>query len=54
MKFYCRIDLSARDCRVCVIDEHLKVMVQQSCATSCRESAGYGAIVSSAASDVGT
>ena len=29
MKFYCGIDLSARDCHVCVIDEHLKVMVQQ-------------------------
>src|SRR2546421_1214257 len=29
MKFYCGIDLSARDCHVCVIDEQLKVMVQQ-------------------------
>ena len=29
MKFYCGIDLSARDCQVCVIDEQLKVMVQQ-------------------------
>src|SRR5438034_4573128 len=28
MKFYCGIDLSARDCHVCVIDERLKVMVQ--------------------------
>ena len=29
MKFYCGIDLSARDCQVCVIDEQLQVMVQQ-------------------------
>ena len=29
MKFYCGIDLSARDCHVCVIDEQLQVMVQQ-------------------------
>ncbi len=29
MKFYCGIDLSARDCQVCVIDEQLKVLVQQ-------------------------
>ena len=29
MKFYCGIDLSARDCHVCVIDEKLKIMVQQ-------------------------
>ena len=29
MKFYCGIDLSARDCHVCVIDEQLKIMVQQ-------------------------
>ncbi|PYS66962.1 MAG: hypothetical protein DMF73_20470 [Acidobacteria bacterium] len=29
MKFYCGIDLSARDCQVCVIDEQLKIMVQQ-------------------------
>ena len=29
MKFYCGIDLSARDCHLCVIDEQLKVMVQQ-------------------------
>src|ERR1700739_2899431 len=29
MKFYCGIDLSARDCHVCVIDEQQKVMVQQ-------------------------
>ena len=29
MKFYCGIDLSARDCQVCVIDEQLNVMVQQ-------------------------
>lgn len=29
MKFYCGIDLSARDCHVCVIDEQLNVMVQQ-------------------------
>src|SRR5258708_38906599 len=29
MKFYCGIDLSARDCHVCVIDEQLKVVVQQ-------------------------
>jgi len=29
MKFYCGIDLSARDCHVCVIDEQLKLMVQQ-------------------------
>src|SRR3989449_4056988 len=28
MKFYCGIDLSARDCHVCVIDEQLKVMVR--------------------------
>jgi len=29
MNFYCGIDLSARDCHVCVIDEQLKVVVQQ-------------------------
>ena len=29
MKFYCGIDLSARDCQVCVIDEQLKLVVQQ-------------------------
>jgi hypothetical protein len=29
MKFYCGIDLSARDCHVCVIDEGLKIVVQQ-------------------------
>ena len=29
MKFYCGIDLSARDCHVCVINEQLKVMAQQ-------------------------
>ena len=29
MKFYCGIDLSARDCHLCVIDEQLKIMVQQ-------------------------
>jgi len=29
MKFYCGIDLSARDSQVCVIDEQLQVMVQQ-------------------------
>ena len=29
MKFYCGIDLSARDCHVCVIDEQLQIMVQQ-------------------------
>ena len=29
MKFYCGIDLSARDCHVCVIDEQLQVMLEQ-------------------------
>ena len=29
MKFYCGIDLSARDCHLCVIDEQLKVVLQQ-------------------------
>src|SRR5260370_22693617 len=29
MKFYCGIDLSARACHVCVIDEQLQVRVQQ-------------------------
>src|SRR5258708_8842298 len=29
MKFYCGIDLSARDCHVCVIDEQLKIVGQQ-------------------------
>ena len=29
MKFYCGIDLSARDCHLCVIDEQLQIMVQQ-------------------------
>jgi predicted nuclease with RNAse H fold len=28
MKFYCGIDLSARDCHVCVIDEQLQIMDQ--------------------------
>ena len=29
MKFYCGIDLSARDCHVRTVDEQLKVMVEQ-------------------------
>jgi hypothetical protein len=29
MKFYCGIDLSARDCHVCVIDEQLQVMAAE-------------------------
>lgn len=29
MKFYCGIDLSARECHVCVIDQQLKIVVQQ-------------------------
>ena len=29
MKFYCGIDLSARDCHVCVFDQQLKVIVEQ-------------------------
>src|SRR5260370_14170483 len=29
MKFYCGIDLSARDCHVCVIDEQLQIVVEQ-------------------------
>jgi transposase len=29
MKFYCGIDLSARDCHVCVIDEQLKKVIEQ-------------------------
>src|SRR5947208_8734206 len=29
MKFYCGIDLSARDCHVCVIDEQLKIVIEQ-------------------------
>ena len=29
MKFYCGIDLSARDCHVCVIDQQQKVIVEQ-------------------------
>jgi len=29
MKFYCGIDLSARDCHLCVIDEQMKVVRQQ-------------------------
>jgi len=29
MKFYCGIDLSARDCHVCVINESVKIVVQQ-------------------------
>src|SRR5260370_1488247 len=29
MKFYCGIDLSERECHVCVIDEQLKIVVQQ-------------------------
>src|SRR4051794_41101557 len=29
MKFYCGIDLSARDFHVCLINEQLQVMVQQ-------------------------
>ena len=29
MTFYCGIDLSARDCHLCVIDEQLKVIVDQ-------------------------
>ena len=37
MKFYCGIDLSARDCNVCVIDEQLKIVFQQSRPTICRD-----------------
>ena len=29
MTFYCGMDLSARDCQVCVIDEDLSCLVQQ-------------------------
>ena len=29
MKFYCGIDLSARDCQVFVFDKQLQAMVQQ-------------------------
>ena len=29
MKFYCGIDLSARECHLCVIDERLKIILQQ-------------------------
>jgi hypothetical protein len=29
MKFYCGIDLSARDCHVCVIDQQLKIVIEQ-------------------------
>ena len=29
MKFYCGIDLSARDCHLCVIDEQLQIMVPE-------------------------
>ena len=29
MNFYCGIDLSARDCHLCVIDEQLQIKVQQ-------------------------
>jgi hypothetical protein len=29
MKFYRGIDLSARDCQVCVIDEQLKIEIEQ-------------------------
>ena len=34
MNFYCGIDLSARDCHACVIDEQLKVLCSKSWATS--------------------
>jgi transposase len=37
MKFYCGIDLSARDCHVCVINEQLKVMVQQKLSNDLRQ-----------------
>ena len=29
MRFYCGLDLSARTCQVCVVDENMKVFVQQ-------------------------
>ena len=29
MKFFCGIDLSARDCHLCVIDEQLKIVIEQ-------------------------
>src|SRR2546421_2591186 len=29
IKFYCGIDLSARDCHVCVINEQLKIVIDQ-------------------------
>ena len=28
MKFYCGIDLSARDCHLCVIDEQMQVVLR--------------------------
>ena len=65
MKFYCGIDLSARDCHVCVIDEQLKIMVQQKLrndlakvcqlleATSCEPAWLFGAVHSRAELRVG-
>lgn len=29
MKYYCGLDLSARDCQVCVIDDDLEILVQK-------------------------
>ena len=29
MQYYCGLDLSSRDCQVCVIDEDLKILVQK-------------------------
>ena len=29
MRFYCGMDLSARECQVCVIDEDLSILVQE-------------------------
>jgi hypothetical protein len=29
MQFYCGMDLSARECQVCVLDEELSLLVQQ-------------------------
>ena len=44
MKFYRGIDLSARDCHLCVIDEQLKIMVQQKLRNDlvCKQSRGSG------------
>ena len=51
MKFYCGIDLSARDRHLCVIDQELKIVVQQKTAQRCARDYKTAAALSSPSAD---